>query len=106
MQHYPGGGDGGGFLPGHEERDHHVRDFGVRKRRAVFVAAGHEVPQHVFAVFGPEAARSDDVRVHFGHFSVGHVALALVGEWEPGDDEVDGGETLVKSVVEGEEGLV
>lgn len=81
----PGGGRGRGVLPRHEERDHHVRDFDVWHRRAVFVHARHQVPDHVFAVtLAPGGAPGfDDVGVCLRHLALGAVARAVVGERGP-----------------------
>ncbi len=70
------------MLPRHEERDHHVRDFDVRHRRAVFVHTRHQVPDHIFAVtLAPGGApRFDDVGVCLRHLALGTVARAVVGE--------------------------
>lgn len=60
-------------------------DFDVGDGGAVFVDAGHEGPDHVFAVFGSALGFSstglDDVRVHFGHCLVCSIACSFVRQW-------------------------
>ncbi len=87
-----------------------MRYFDVGDWSAVFVDAGHEVPDHVvfvlFALGACLAAGVDDVEIRLGHFLLGSIASAVVGEGRPGEHEVDGGEAHVEVMVEVGEGRV
>ena len=79
VEHDPCAGRGGGVLACHQEPDHHVGDLGVWEWAPVFVAALHQVPDHVFAVFFGRAGAAglDDVGVELGHFSLADVSSAV-----------------------------
>ena len=96
------------MLPSHQQADHQVSDFCVREWRAGFVRAGHERPEHVFAVLfiALGAARADDVGVDFCHCAVGRVAAFVLQQRRPREHEVNGLEAVVKVMVEiGERGV-
>ncbi len=102
MEHDPGGGGGGGVLAGHEEGDHNVGDLHVGNWSAIFVAAGHEVPDHVILVFlhARVAAGFDDFHICLSHFVLRVVAFPVVREGRPGEHEVYRGKAHVEVVVE------
>ena len=96
------------MLAGHEESDHHVRDLNVRDRCAIFVGAGHEVPDHVILIplFAAVAPGLDDFRVCLRHSVLRVVAFSVVRQRRPGEHEVYWGEAHVEVVVEvGEAGV-
>lgn len=90
------------MLASHKERDHHVGNFKVGDRVAIFVRAGHQVPDHVVRVFFDVflAPRTDDFKVGLGHFALRVISFSIMRKRRPWQHEVDWGEAHIQIVVE------
>lgn len=86
------------------ECNHHVRDIAVRNRRAVLVAAIHQVPNHIRLVNSPlrsiVATLLDDIHVKLGDLALGNITAPVTRRRQMREQEVHRVETVVQIVVD------
>lgn len=90
------------MLTGHQQGDHHVGNFVVGDRGSVLVGGVHQMLHDVQlgVLLGVGAALLNSLHVDLGDGLLGVVTLAVPGQREPVEHEVDGSEAHVQIVVE------